>query len=649
MPEDHTPLIDTENAHSDELRYSAESHSIPAIPAEALASESDADDSALVDRTQQLIDEVNQFLGGGPETDPALTVEDDEEEVDLSDSVATLKNFLNDLKADDSDSTTAAEPIETTDAGETSSLEAELHSVFEQTTATEDEAPAEITAALEHATERESIVPDEPAVESDTDAIADPTVGSETVDVCDSENVADIVSTTSAIGDEPTEHSANSSIDPEPESEQGSGFDLAALESVFEDQITDSSDAEPTVAEPTVAEETVAEETAIAEPAAEALPSESFEENSVEESATEMIAAEQTATGLDLEPGSPEEPSEPDALDAESSAVQSDESSADPVSESTDEADEKNLTQKYLEELRSAFDDDLPESSEPESSEPKSSEPESTESETTVSERVDGLPENDEPEEISVESWLASNVNEVSSLESPANANPETDAALETDSGVVTALQMPAESPVETQRNPAPIQETIPQSNLETQPTLLYEDSDTETLDDSQLSDERLIALEASFAKRLRNLENRLGGMFSSLSNQIEQLAHGGAAVSPQAGAAVANVNPAAHQDQVSDPGKLEQGPVEQAAPAGGEKIEVLKEQLTSKLREAEIELSINRAKLSQQRASIEQMQADLERREAALAAKLEQSKKSITAAEKKTGLMDRWKRHLGE
>ncbi len=48
--------------------------------------------------------------------------------------------------------------------------------------------------------------------------------------------------------------------------------------------------------------------------------------------------------------------------------------------------------------------------------------------------------------------------------------------------------------------------------------------------------------------------------------------------------------------------------------------IQKLKDQLTSQLREAEIELSISRAKMSQRKAKLDQMQSDIERREKEMA-----------------------------
>ena len=73
--------------------------------------------------------------------------------------------------------------------------------------------------------------------------------------------------------------------------------------------------------------------------------------------------------------------------------------------------------------------------------------------------------------------------------------------------------------------------------------------------------------------------------------------------------------------------------------PADAEAIQDLKDQLTSKLREAEIELSINRAKLSQQKAKLDQMQTDIERREKAL----EQRQGEKPNENRRKRLLDRW------
>ena len=73
------------------------------------------------------------------------------------------------------------------------------------------------------------------------------------------------------------------------------------------------------------------------------------------------------------------------------------------------------------------------------------------------------------------------------------------------------------------------------------------------------------------------------------------------------------------------------------------EKIEKLKKQLTSQLREAEVELSISRARLSQQQSSMEQKVTELDRREEILKRKISQWQ----STQKKSGLLDRWARHL--
>jgi len=98
MSEDRTSKIDTANSESAELHSSGV----------------DQNDSGLVDRTQQLIDEVNQLLGTddpSPEaTTPESTAQEAEAETtsneiedDLSDSAATLKNFLDSLVSDESE------------------------------------------------------------------------------------------------------------------------------------------------------------------------------------------------------------------------------------------------------------------------------------------------------------------------------------------------------------------------------------------------------------------------------------------------------------------------------------------------------------------------------------------------------------------
>ena len=75
----------------------------------------------------------------------------------------------------------------------------------------------------------------------------------------------------------------------------------------------------------------------------------------------------------------------------------------------------------------------------------------------------------------------------------------------------------------------------------------------------------------------------------------------------------------------------------------GDEEIEALKAELTAKIRDAEVELSINRAKLSQQWAALEQKQFEVKQREAALHDKYG----DIQPSKKKRRLIDRLSRHL--
>lgn len=74
------------------------------------------------------------------------------------------------------------------------------------------------------------------------------------------------------------------------------------------------------------------------------------------------------------------------------------------------------------------------------------------------------------------------------------------------------------------------------------------------------------------------------------------------------------------------------------------EEIEDLRAQLTEKLREAEVELSINRAKLAQRKAELERRQTELDRREKSLDSKY----LNVNGAPQKMGVLDRLTRHLG-
>ena len=71
-----------------------------------------------------------------------------------------------------------------------------------------------------------------------------------------------------------------------------------------------------------------------------------------------------------------------------------------------------------------------------------------------------------------------------------------------------------------------------------------------------------------------------------------------------------------------------------------------MRAQLTAKLREAELELSINRAKLDQQNAKLERQQSELERREKSLASKY--ASVGQDGEPQQMGVLDRLTRHLG-
>ena len=80
--------------------------------------------------------------------------------------------------------------------------------------------------------------------------------------------------------------------------------------------------------------------------------------------------------------------------------------------------------------------------------------------------------------------------------------------------------------------------------------------------------------------------------------------------------------------------------------------VDELKRQLNSRIREAEVEMSINRARLMQERVEFERAQADLERRAAKLEAKLAAStgndNDNENTTDENSSIMGRFKRHLG-
>ena len=71
------------------------------------------------------------------------------------------------------------------------------------------------------------------------------------------------------------------------------------------------------------------------------------------------------------------------------------------------------------------------------------------------------------------------------------------------------------------------------------------------------------------------------------------------------------------------------------------QEIDELKKELRQKLREAEMELSITRAKISQERAELDEKKNDLER----LAARVGENKET---GSKKKSMLERFSRHLG-
>ena len=443
---------------------------------------------------------------------------------------------------------------------------------------------------------------------------------------------------------------------PETDSEE-SGFDLEKLKDAFKDEAVDADSVEAEAPEVTVGEElpeTDSEESGFdLEKLKDAFKDEAVDADSVEAEAPEVTVGEELPetdseeSGFDLErlkdafkdeAVEEETVADPELADEPALEIETVEIEESPVSEVTEELKaEQNITQKYLDELRSTP-VDKPE-----------------EAEASVENNED---EDDESGGPSVESLLAANVTGISSEEVSAEI-AAVEAAVEEAAVEEVATEGVAaeENPIEELPNTvvtADEAEDAGESSVaevaereiatsQCMPTMVL-DSHEELVEGESLEGGDLSKLESVFNFRLQKLEDRIGGMFSSISDQINQLAESGFAP-PQDQAAVDGGS----EDEINgEPEVAKPETVEAPQPPVEDKIEVLKEQLKSKLREAEIELSINRAKLSQQRASIENMQADLERREAAVEAKLEQAKKTTSSGEKK-GIMDRWKRHLGE
>ena len=109
-------------------------------------------------------------------------------------------------------------------------------------------------------------------------------------------------------------------------------------------------------------------------------------------------------------------------------------------------------------------------------------------------------------------------------------------------------------------------------------------------------------------------------------------------------------VEPNTSQPKADTPA-TDNSPVISEAPVATKEatVEELKRQLNSKIREAEVEMSIKRARLMQERVEYERAQAELERRTAKLEAKLAASAGDDNEnTTDENNIMGRFKRHLG-
>ena len=257
----------------------------------------------------------------------------------------------------------------------------------------------------------------------------------------------------------------------------------------------------------------------------------------------------------------------------------------------------------------------------------------------------------DDPDVPSVESWLAANIGQTAAVEAVVEE------AVTAENDVVAEEPVTVEDSVSDFETPTSAyaaedvadvdvpdvdgsvveEEVVSDSDAVSEVPLMKTES-TETcdfqndgLEGGSLDQTELARFQASVESRFDGLESRIGEMFALLKGQIAQ-----------SGIALPQVDSVVADELESNDGESDSPTSE----TNGEDdtVDSLKEQLKAKLREAEMELSINRAKVSQEKAAIERMQADLESREATVEAKLQQ----IKSGDKK-GLMDRWKRHMGE
>ena len=285
----------------------------------------------------------------------------------------------------------------------------------------------------------------------------------------------------------------------------------------------------------------------------------------------------------------------------------------------SDANESQSFTEKYLAQFGGSLEEENPSSSGPQSdySATATAAAESTESPQAT---VESQPE-PESAEMSVESWMASRFGKPEEEE-----NEDEDESAASSESTSQSESKPAEEP------------SVPDA-IATEGTPPFAAAEVEA--NAAVADaifENQPQLEALVGRRLQELEIRIGQMFQSLSTQIES--YSGVAAQPVALPAV-------------------QQPVEAVVVVDGENGEATVEQvpltaeelsLQERLRKTEIELSISRAKVSQERNRLEQLQADLERREAAIEARLQGGAPGADASpdDKKSGLMDRWKRHLG-
>ena len=289
---------------------------------------------------------------------------------------------------------------------------------------------------------------------------------------------------------------------------------------------------------------------------------------------------------------------------------------ADPIEVSAEkptdpQAESQSFTERYLAEFRDSIEDDLalPEAATPASDPAPEPPPQAPQANRPVetSTATDAA-------ELSVESWMAKNFG--NSEEDAEDGTAETDSTPQESAAAMNQTEPVIDESDSDGAAPPFAPEEVASNAAEA--TVIFESHPQ---------------LEALVGKRIHDLEVRIGQMFHSLSAQIESFS--GVAAGP-----VEIEVPHVEATLVGDD--------EAVAPS-----ELLDDdatvELQQRLRKTEIALSISSAKISQERARLEQMQADLERREARIESRLKNSSGGNGSNEdKKSGLMDRWKRHLG-